>query len=245
MSKLKSFKMKTSNIISNERLSRDFFRMRVKCPNDARMGQFYMLRAWGQYPVLSRPISVFDSDGETVSFLYNVVGRGTEIFSGLKAEDPIFLQGPLGNAFPEVSGKIALVGGGVGIAPFYLAAKQLKAHSPCRLDLYLGFSDQALLADDYQKMADSVTVNVGGFITDEINPQGYDHLFACGPTVMMRALYGKCKEVGVGEKVYVSMENRMACGVGACLVCSCGTAEGNKKVCKDGPVFKGEAVFQG
>jgi dihydroorotate dehydrogenase electron transfer subunit len=238
-------KLKTSKVISNERLSRDFCRMRVECPNDARMGQFYMLRAWERYPVLSRPISVFDSDGETVSFLYKVTGRGTEIFSGLEAKDDITLQGPLGSAFPEVSGKIALVGGGVGIAPFYLAAKQLKTARPdCRLDLYLGFSDRALLTDEYRKTADNVTVNVGGFITDEIDPEGYDHLFACGPEVMMRALYGKCKEAGVGGKVYVSMENRMACGVGACLVCSCGTTEGNRKVCKDGPVFKGEAVFE-
>jgi dihydroorotate dehydrogenase electron transfer subunit len=239
-------KVKTSKIISNERLSRDFFRMRVECPNDARMGQFYMLRAWGQYPVLSRPISVFDSDGETLSFLYKVVGRGTAIFSGLGAEDDITLLGPLGNAFPEVSGKIALVGGGVGIAPFYLAAKQLRAaHPHCRLDLFLGFSDRAILTDDYRKTADSVTVDVGGVITDEIDTSGYDHIFACGPEVMTRALYEKCKMAGVGGKVYVSMENRMACGLGACLACSRGTTEGNKKVCKDGPVFKGEAVFEG
>ncbi|MDR1621365.1 MAG: dihydroorotate dehydrogenase electron transfer subunit [Synergistaceae bacterium] len=238
-----------SKIISNERLSRDFFRMRVECSNEARMGQFYMLRAWRQYPVLSRPISVFDSDGGTVSFLYKVVGRGTEIFSGLKAEDDITLLGPLGSAFPEVSGKIALVAGGAGIAPFYLATKQLKAkqleaYPGCQVDLYLGFSDRPLLTDDYRKTADNVTVNVGGFITDEIDPAGYDHIFACGPEAMMRALYEKCKESGAAGKVYVSLENRMACGVGACLVCSCRTSGGNKKVCKDGPVFKGEAVFE-
>jgi dihydroorotate dehydrogenase electron transfer subunit len=116
------------------------------------MGQFYMLRAWKEYPLLSRPISVFDADGETVSFLYKVTGRGTEIFSGLKAEDEIGLRGPLGSAFPEVSGKIALVGGGVGIAPFYLTAKQLKAaHPGCRVDLYLGFSDRALLTENIGK----------------------------------------------------------------------------------------------
>jgi dihydroorotate dehydrogenase electron transfer subunit len=234
-----------SKIISNERLSRDFCRMKVECPNGARMGQFYMLRAWKQYPVLSRPISVFDSDGGTVSFLYKVIGRGTEIFSGLEAGDDITLQGPLGSAFPEVSGNIALVGGGVGIAPLYLTAKQLKAARPgCRIDLYLGFSDRALLAEDYRKTAENVIVNVGGFITDEIDPAGYDHILTCGPEVMMRALYEKCKRAGAAGKVYVSMENRMACGVGACLVCSCRTTEGNKKVCKDGPVFKGEAVFE-
>jgi dihydroorotate dehydrogenase electron transfer subunit len=219
--------------------------MKVACPNDARMGQFYMLRAWNQYPVLSRPISVFDSDGETVSFLYKVIGRGTEIFSGLQAEDEINLRGPLGNAFPVVSGKIALVGGGMGIAPFYLTAKQLKAaHPDCRVDLYFGFSDLALRVDEYRKTADKVVICVGGFITDEIDPADYDHIFACGPEAMMRALYEKCKEAGAAGKLHVSMESRMACGVGACYVCSCRTADGNKKVCKDGPVFKGEAVFK-
>jgi dihydroorotate dehydrogenase electron transfer subunit len=177
--------------------------------------------------------------------LYKVTGRGTEIFSGLKAEDEIGLRGPLGSAFPEVSGKIALVGGGVGIAPFYLTAKQLKAaHPGCRVDLYLGFSDRALLTEEYREIAENVTVNVGGFITDEIDPAGYDHIFTCGPEVMMRALYAKCKGAGVAKKLHVSMESRMACGVGACYVCSCRTADGNKKVCKDGPVFKGEAVFE-
>jgi dihydroorotate dehydrogenase electron transfer subunit len=207
------------------------------------MGQFYMLRAWGNYPVLSRPISVFDSDGQTVSFLYKVVGKGTEIFAELKAGDSVTLQGPLGNSFPEVDGRIALVGGGVGIAPLFLAAKQLRAaHPDCLLDIYLGFSDQALLTNEYQRVTDSVTIDVGGFITDKVDPSRYDHLLTCGPEVMMRALYGKCKGADA-NKIYVSMENRMACGVGACLVCSCKTTGGNKKVCKDGPVFNGKDVF--
>ncbi|MDR2528667.1 MAG: dihydroorotate dehydrogenase electron transfer subunit [Synergistaceae bacterium] len=235
--------MAVSKIVRNEQYSRDFYGMTVECPNQARMGQFYMLRAWENYPLLSRPISVFDSDGKTVSFLYKVVGKGTEVFAGLKAGDGVTLQGPLGNSFPEVDGKVALVGGGVGIAPLFLAAKQLRAaHPGCQLDLYLGFSGQALLTDEYRRAADSVTIDVGGFITDKVDPSGYDHLLTCGPEIMMRALYGKCKGADAA-KVYVSMENRMACGVGACLVCSCRTAGGNKKVCKDGPVFKGKEVF--
>ncbi|MDR2528210.1 MAG: dihydroorotate dehydrogenase electron transfer subunit [Synergistaceae bacterium] len=235
--------MVESKIVRNERYGQDFYGMTVDCPNQARMGQFYMLRAWGSYPVLSRPISVFDSDGKTVSFLYKVVGKGTEVFAGLKAGDGVTLRGPLGNSFPEVGGKVALVGGGVGIAPLFLAAKQLRVACPgCRLDLYLGFSDQALLTDEYQRVADSVVIDVGGFITDKVDPSGYDHLLTCGPEVMMRALYGKCEGANA-EKVYVSMESRMACGVGACLTCSRKTVGGNKKVCKDGPVFKGKEVF--
>jgi dihydroorotate dehydrogenase electron transfer subunit len=218
--------------------------MRAECPNDARMGQFYMIRAWGSYPVLSRPVSVFDTDGATVSFLYKVVGKGTEIFAALKPGDEITLDGPLGNTFPDLSGNIAMVGGGVGIAPFYLTARELKTRHPdCRVDLYLGFSDQALPVDNYRKVADGVVVDVGGFITDSIEPERYEHIFTCGPEVMMRSLYGKCERAGVADRLYVSMENRMACGVGACFVCSCKTSAGNKKVCKDGPVFRGKEVF--
>ena len=230
-------------VLSNERLGKDFYLMKATRSRAARMGQFYMLRAWKNYPILSRPISVFDEDGETVSFLYKIIGKGTEIFSTLQKGDSISMLGPLGNSFPNVTGKIALVGGGVGIAPFYLAAKQLKQPKESRADLYLGFSEAAVLAEEYKRVADNLVVNVGGFITDEIDPARYDHIMACGPEPMLRALYEKCKQAGAEERLYVSMESRMACGVGACFVCSCKTGDGNKKVCKDGPVFKGAEVF--
>jgi len=232
-------------ILSNERTGKDFYLMKVKLAGQAaRMGQFYMLRAWGNYPVLSRPISVFDDDGETVSFLYKVVGKGTEIFSALQKGDDILTLGPLGNSFPEVAGKIALVGGGVGIAPLYLAAKQLKKfNANSCVDVYLGFSESAVLTEEYRHVADNLITDVGGFITDKIDPSKYDHIMTCGPEPMMRALYEKCRQAGVEERLYVSMESRMACGVGACLVCSCKTTGGNRKICKDGPVFKATEVF--
>lgn len=233
-----------SKVQSNERLAQDFYLMKVEDENAAKMGQFYMLRAWDQYPVLSRPISVFDSDGQSVTFLYKVVGKGTERFAQLKPGDEITLQGPLGNSIPKLDGTIALVGGGVGVAPLYLAAKQLRKLSPgCTIHLYLGYSAQTLLEEAYRQVADRVTINVGGVVIDEVQPQAYDHIFTCGPEVMMRAMYEKCKQAGVGDRLLVSMENRMACGVGACLVCSCKTKDGNRKACKDGPVFSGEAVF--
>ena len=233
-----------SKIISNQRLSKDFYLMCVGEKNSAKMGQFYMLRAWDAYPILSRPISVYDADGETIFFLYKVVGRGTEIFAALKAGDEIALQGPYGSCFPTVSGKVALVGGGVGIAPLYLAAKELRAAAKdCTIDIYLGFSDQSILTDDYEKVADNLSVDVGGLITDRVSPAQYDCIMTCGPEPMMRALYEKCKKAGVADQLVVSMEKRMACGVGACLACSCQTKSGNKKVCKDGPVLSGEEVF--
>ena len=233
-----------AEILQNERVNEDFYLMKVKEKNQAAMGQFYMLRAWNEYPVLSRPISVFDADPETVSFLYKVVGNGTEIFAELKAGDEITLDGPHGNGFPEVKGKVALVGGGVGIAPLYLTAKTLKKLDPdTTVDIYLGFSGEPILTDRYEQVADKVTVNVGGFVTDDIDPCQYDYIMTCGPEIMMKVLYKKCKDMKAAAPVYVSMENRRACGIGACLVCTCKTSNGNRRACKDGPVMLGNEVF--
>ena len=233
-----------AEILQNEQVSDDFYLMKVKKENQAAMGQFYMLRAWNEYPVLSRPISVFDADPETVSFLYKVVGKGTEIFTKLKAGDEITLDGPHGNGFPEVKGKIALVGGGVGIAPLYLTAKTLKKLDPdTKVDIYLGFSGQPILTDRYEAVADQAKVNVGGFVTDDIDPREYDFILTCGPEIMMKVLYRKCRDLKAKAPVYVSMENRMACGIGACLVCTCKTSKGNRRACKDGPVMLGNEVF--
>ena len=233
-----------AEILQNEQVSDDFYLMKVKKENQAAMGQFYMLRAWNEYPVLSRPISVFDADPETVSFLYKVVGKGTEIFTKLKAGDEITLDGPHGNGFPEVKGKIALVGGGVGIAPLYLTAKTLKKLDPdTKVDIYLGFSGQPILTDRYEAVADQVKVNVGGFVTGDIDPREYDFILTCGPEIMMKVLYRKCRDLKAKAPVYVSMENRMACGIGACLVCTCKTSKGNRRACKDGPVMLGNEVF--
>ncbi|MDO4633148.1 MAG: dihydroorotate dehydrogenase electron transfer subunit [Eubacteriales bacterium] len=233
-------------ILENRDLGQGFFLMKAEEKNQAEMGQFYMLRAWEHFPVLSRPISVYDADAESVSFLYKVVGQGTEILSGLKPGEEISLDGPHGNGFPELSGKkkIALVGGGVGIAPLHLAAKTYKKEDPERtVDIYLGFSGQPILEKEFQAVSDNLKVNVGGFVTDDIDPNEYDAIVTCGPTIMMKVLYEKCQRLNYQNPLYVSMENRMACGIGACLVCTCKTSGGNRKVCKDGPVFEGREVF--
>jgi dihydroorotate dehydrogenase electron transfer subunit len=236
--------MPMSKIISNKKLSEDFYLMKVEENNSAKMGQFYMLRAWNDFPVLSRPISVYDADEHSVSFLYKVVGQGTEIFAALKHGDEITLQGPLGNGFPNVKGKIALVGGGVGIAPLYLTAKTLMKNNPENIiDIYLGFSDQVVLIEEFDKVSRELIVDVGGFITERIIPKDYDFIFSCGPEIMMKALYAKCIFDDRRKSVYVSMENRMACGIGACLVCTCKNKSGNKKACKDGPVFPADEVY--
>ncbi len=229
-----------ATVISNEAVSKDFYLLKAAGQFNGRMGQFCMLRAWGEYPVLSRPISIFDCDEESISFLFKVVGQGTELLAQLKAGDTIDVQGPYGNGFPAVSGKVALVGGGIGVAPLYLTAKKMKEQGNA-VDLYLGFTEEALLREQYEAVCDKLTVNVGGYITDDINPEEYDYIMTCGPHIMMKILAQKVK--GTKAQLYVSMENRMGCGVGACLVCTCKTSGGNKKVCKDGPIFKAEEVF--
>ena len=233
-------------ILSNQKVDQDFYLMKVEQDNNARMGQFYMLRAWDTYPVLSRPISVFDADEKSVSFLYKVIGKGTKMLSELEEGAESTLDGAHGNGFTELDGKkkIALVGGGVGIAPLFLAAKTYKQADPdVQVDIYLGFSGEPILTEEYKAVADHVIVNVGGFVTDDINPCEYDAICTCGPGIMMKVLYDKCQKMGAEAPLYVSMENRMACGIGACLVCTCKTSDGNKKVCKDGPVFLGSEVF--
>jgi dihydroorotate dehydrogenase electron transfer subunit len=135
-----------------------------------------------------------------------------------------------------------MVGGGAGIAPLYLAARTLKSEDQrSTVDMYLGFSDESLLLDEYRSVSDALSFDVGGFVTDIVAPENYDCVISCGPEAMMRALHKKCKTARV--PLYVSLEKHMACGFGVCLGCSIDTASGRKKVCADGPVFKSDEVF--
>ena len=113
-------------ILENKYIGEDMYFMKVEGNFKAEMGQFYMLRAWDTYPLLSRPISVHDIDENSISFLYKVVGEGTKIFSTLKVGDDIKLEGPYGKGYEKVEGKVALVGGGIGVAPLYLVAKNIE-----------------------------------------------------------------------------------------------------------------------
>jgi len=209
-----------------------------------RPGQFMMLKIPGMDPLLGRPISIFDWNEEekTVDFLYQVVGRGTQIIADMAPGREIDLQGPYGNGFPLVDGDVTLIGGGVGIAPLYRLAKCLKEADPARhVRVHLGFRETALMKEAYESVADEVLINIGGFVTDDVDYTEDRILYTCGPTPMMEVAARKAREQG--RTIYVSLENRMACGVGACLACSCKTIKGNKRVCKDGPVFEGQEVF--
>lgn len=224
-------------IIENTYIGEDMYRMKVAGKFEGKMGQFYMLRAWDKYPVLSRPISIHDIDEEGITFLYKVVGEGTEIFAKLVPGDEIKLQGPYGNGYEKVEGKVALVGGGIGVAPLYLVAKTMLG-----CDAYLGFREEPILVDEYKEFCNEVKTTTGNtFITDILNVEDYDYILSCGPTPMMEKLVKMCE--GTKTRIMISLENHMACGVGACLVCTCKTKFGNKKTCKDGPVFWGEDVI--
>lgn len=228
-------------ILSNEKISDSENICVLKIAgnfHNCKMGQFYMVRTVEAYPLLSRPLSVYDVDGEGISFMYRIVGEGTKIFSGLKKDDEMILQGPYGNGYPEVekTKKIALVGGGMGVAPLLYAAKSLN-----KPDIFLGFRNEILEEDKYKPYAAKLVTKKGGTIIDDINPGDYDVIFSCGPIGMEKALAEKVK--GTKAKLYVSLEKHMACGIGACLVCSVGTVIGNKKVCKDGPVFDADEVL--
>ncbi|MBQ4898162.1 dihydroorotate dehydrogenase electron transfer subunit [Paenibacillus sp. Marseille-P2973] len=227
-----------SEVLANEQVAEGVYRLAVAGQFAGTMGQFYMLRAWDHYPLLSRPLSIFNVTAEYVEFLYLVAGEGTEMFSKLRKGDSISLEGPLGNGFSRPSGKTAFVGGGIGIAPFYYALGQIPD-----ADVYLGFSREAYMVDEFRAgTTGQVVVNVGGIILDEVDFNAYDTIIACGPHKMLEAVQRKQADSGTKAEVYVSLENRMACGIGACLVCSVQCRDGRKKACADGPVFRAEEV---
>lgn len=241
-----SEKYMVKNVFSNEKIEEDIYEITIEGKFEGNPGQFYLLRAWDEEPVLSRPISIYDKDEEKIKFLYRVCGRGTEILTKLKKGDEIKLTGPLGNGFPleKLQGKVALVAGGIGIAPMLYLTKKLKKSS---LDLYAGFRKISKTVDNVEKNVNNFVLSTEngeaghkGYVTDLINVENYDVVVCCGPEIMMSKVIKMCDEKNV--PLYVSMENRMACGIGACLVCTCKTKDGRKRSCKEGPVFLGEEL---
>ena len=223
----------------------------------AKAGQFFMLRAWAanETPILSRPISVhkWEPETQTIEFLYQVIGEGTHKIAQLKTGDTFQLTGPMGNGFDipaltEQYHKIAVVGGGIGTAPMYQVTRELAA-AGVKPDVFFGFRDTPYCMEEYRTIANVVKVStdtgaVGfhGFVTQLYDPADYDAVLICGPTVMMRNAARLCAEKGT--PCFVSMEKKMACGIGACLGCTCETKGGEgKSVCKNGPVFDATEVF--
>lgn len=237
----------TYKVCENVEIEKGIYKLTIKGEFNGKPGQFYMLRCWRQEPLLSRPISINHIDKEKIVFLYQLVGEGTEMLSKLQKNENIELTGPLGNGFhiENIKGKVAIVSGGIGAAPMQYAAESLKN---CKIDLYAGFRDKSYIASEFKPFTENINISTEtgregykGYVTDIFKPELYDVVLCCGPEIMMKKVVKLCNDKNV--KVYVSMEKHMACGIGACLVCTCKTKQGNKRTCKDGPVFLGEELL--
>lgn len=230
-----------AKIIENIDVCKDYFILRTDLDVKVYPGQFFMLRAWEAYPTLSRPISVYDVT-EGVDFLIEKRGEGTKILESLKEGDEIKLFGPFGNAFYTNVDEVALVGGGVGVAPFHYLIKEIQKLKPSsKITLYIGEREELELENAFKDIACDIKIKKGGFITEIIDFESHDLIYTCGPEIMMKKIVELAKDHDI--TTYVSLEKRMGCGVGACLSCSCETKRGRRRSCKEGPIFKGSDLI--
>ena len=208
-------------------------------------GQFVNIKIDGLF--LRRPISVYDCDEKAVTIIYKVVGKGTEQMKKMTDGELDVLTG-LGNGYDlsKAGDKPLLIGGGVGVPPMYLLAKKLKAMGK-DVSVILGFNTKSEIfcEKDFKALGCKVTVatadgsyGVKGFVTTAMKDMDYSYFYTCGPEPMLKAIYNESKTSG-----QFSFEERMGCGFGACMGCSCKTLYGNKRICKDGPVLVKEEII--
>ena len=244
-------------VVSQEELAPGIFSLylKTKAAETAKPGQFVSVYTKDPSKLLPRPISICEINKKhgTLRLVYRVTGEktGTKEFSELKAGDTVPVIGPLGNGFPlekAVGKKAFLMGGGIGVPPILEAAKQLKCD---KKQIVVGYRDQAtFLREEFEQngelyiSTEDGSVGTSGNVMDAIqaNALDADIIYACGPTPMLRAIKAYAEENGI--ECYISLEERMACGIGACLACVCQSKEKdahsnvhNKRICKDGPVF--------
>lgn len=244
-------------IISKQAVAKGIFDLTIKCPEIAEItkaGQFAQVSAEGFF--LRRPISICDIDKEkgTIRLVFEVRGKGTDKISELNKGDSIDIIAPLGNGFKVIDGKKAIcIGGGIGTPPMVGIAKEYGKNAT----VISGFrsANAVILQDDFKAQGnetilctDDGTSGIHGFVTDalkeKLQTEKPDIIYACGPMPMLKAVVTIAEEYGIESQV--SLEQRMACGVGACLVCVCRTVKDGKEifshVCTDGPVFDGKEV---
>lgn len=247
----------TAAVVSQEALAADIYSMWMEAEEiakEAKPGQFISVYSRDGARLLPRPISICEIDRENgrLRIVYRIAGAGTAEFSAYKAGDPVEIMGPLGNGFPLTGKKAFLIGGGIGIPPMLELGKQLGGEA----QFVLGYRDgQTFLKDEMEKYGavyvatEDGSVGTKGNVLDAIRANGLtaDVIFACGPTPMLRAIKAYAAENGI--TCYISLEERMACGIGACLACVCQSKDvdehshvHNKRICKDGPVFLAEEV---
>ncbi|MCI7649274.1 MAG: dihydroorotate dehydrogenase electron transfer subunit [Oscillospiraceae bacterium] len=235
-------------ITSNEKIARDIFKMTLAGDTSAitAPGQFVNIKLDGFF--LRRPISVCDCVGENLTLIYKTVGRGTEQMSRMAAGDELDLLTGLGNGYDTKAsgGNPLLVGGGVGVPPMYMLCKELISEGK-NVTVVLGFNskDDVFYEDEFRALGADVhiatadgTYGTKGFVTDVIKNIQYTFFYTCGPEPMFRAMHKIMKTPG-----QYSFEERMGCGFGACMGCSCKTLTGNKRICKEGPVMESEEII--
>lgn len=241
------YKQNKYKILSNEPLTKDVYKMVLEGDTEyiTTPGQFINIALDGKY--LRRPISVCDYDGDCITIIYKVVGEGTEQMSALKIGTVLDVLTGLGNGYDiSKSTKPLLIGGGVGVPPMYNLAKTLIANGQVPT-VILGFNTadevfyeqefKALGCDTFVTTADG-SYGIKGFVTDALAGIDFDYFYTCGPLPMFKAIYNAVDKDG-----QFSFEERMGCGFGACMGCSCKTKYGNKRICKDGPVLEKEEII--
>jgi NAD(P)H-flavin reductase len=248
-------------LIFNNPIDTEIFRLDFAWPGAAipKAGQFFMVKPKRSAVFLARPISMALWESNSIGFWVALRGKGTLELTNMRSSEEVELIGPLGNAWTDFlpplkridEKPIALVGGGIGLAPLNaLLCEGLKY----RFHLYAGFrkgltaiQKSSLLGTAYQE-AEKIIIatengsdGVKGLIPDFLEPENYAAVCACGPEPMLKTVAAKCKTAGV--PCFISMEKRMACGVGACLGCTVKTVNGNRRCCADGPVFNADEVI--
>ena len=243
-------------IVSQQCIGTDIYDMVLSFPKgakEARPGQFIAMYCEDGTKLLPRPISIcgIDAEAGTLRVVYRIAGEGTRLFSQMKAGDSLEVMGPLGNGFTMKDKKAIIVGGGIGIPPMLELAKQLD----CEKTVVLGYRDELFLKEEFEACA-SVAVatedgsaGTKGTVIDAIKAAQVsgEIIYACGPMPMLKALAEYADAHGM--EAQISLEERMACGIGACLGCICKTKEkdhhtnvNNTRICKDGPVFDAKEV---
>ncbi len=235
-------------VTENKPLTKDVMEMKLTgdCSHITAPGQFVNLKLQGRF--LRRPISVCDRQGDTLTLVYKIVGGGTEDMSKMAPGTEIDLLTGLGNGYnTETSGdRPLLVGGGVGVPPLYLLAKELLKEGK-KVTVILGFNTESEIfyEEEFRALGCEVKIatadgskGVKGFVTDALPGIDATYFYTCGPEPMLKALYDKTAISG-----QLSFEERMGCGFGACMGCSCKTKYGNKRICKDGPVLEKEEII--
>ncbi len=232
----------------NVKLTNDVYKMRLvgDTSDISKPGQFINIKLDGFY--LRRPISVFDCDDEAVTIIYKVVGEGTEYMSTLEKGKELDVLTGLGNGFDVDScpKKVLLIGGGVGVPPmYYLAKKLLEADKEVSMIMGFNKESEVFAKEDFENLGIKTyvttvdgSVGIKGFVTNAMDLVEYDCVCTCGPEPMLKAVYDASKTTG-----FFSFEERMGCGFGACMGCSCKTKYGNKRICKDGPILVKEEII--